>query len=88
MWGVGGEECDVIYVLSYCSSMSKMLLSFAVLLSFGFPSCLPVAVASQVCLGVGLWLDIGYAIGLVEDIMEILNINTFTFATTVLPPAV
>ena len=31
--GCRGEECDVIYVISYCSCMPKMLLSFAVLLS-------------------------------------------------------
>ena len=31
--GCRSEERDVIYVIIYCSCMSKMLLSFAVLLS-------------------------------------------------------
>jgi len=42
--GCRGEECDVNYVVSYCSCMSKILLSLAVLLSliwvpFWSPCC-------------------------------------------------
>ena len=70
--GGRGGEGDAIYVISYCSSMSKMLLSFAVLLSL---ICLPFL--SPCSCSVSSVLRCVP----VKDIMEILHItNTFTFA--------